>query len=102
MTPFLLAVVLSAADASAAHGPCCVRRANPRTEAAAAALATVAPAGPRDKTAVRTKAPQAEPATVFHVSLRRRPCESYVAPALAPRAPAATASSQRDPPDSLA
>jgi hypothetical protein len=102
VTPFLLAAVLSTADVSAVHGPCCVRRANPRTEAAAAALATVAPAGTHEKTAVRTEAPQAEPTTVFRVALQRRPCESYVAPALAPRAPAATPSSQRDPPDSLA
>lgn len=101
MTLFLLAAVLTTADVSAAPRSCCVRRANPRTEAATAVLATVAPAGPREKTAVRTEAPQAEPAPVFRISLQTRPCDSYVAPALAPRAPAATPSSQRDPPDSL-
>ena len=102
MTPLLLAAVLSTADVSAAHGPCCVRRATPRTEAARAALATVAPPAPREKPAVRTEAPQAEPATVFGVTQQRRSCAVYVAPALAPRTPAATPSSQRDPPDPLA
>jgi len=102
VTPLLLAAVLSTANVPAAHGPCCVRRATPRTEAARAALATVAPAAPREKTAVRTEAPQAEPATVFRVTLQRRPCDAYAAPALAPRAPAATPSSQRDPPEPLA
>ena len=102
MTPLLLAALLSTADASAAHGPCSVRRATPKTEAARAVLATVAPAAPREKAAVRTEAPQAEPATVFRVTLQTRSCDVYVAPSLAPRTPAATPSSQRDPPEPLA
>jgi hypothetical protein len=102
VTPLLLAALLSTANASAAHGPCCIRRATPKTEAARAALATVAPAAPREKTAVRTEAPQAEPATVFRITLQRRSCDVYAAPSLAPRTPAATPSSQRDPPEPLA
>jgi hypothetical protein len=101
VTPLLLAAVLSTADVSAARGPCCVRRATPRTEAATAALATVAPAVPREKTAVRNEAPQAEPVTVFRITLQTRSCDVYVAPALAPRAATATPSSQRDPPEPL-
>jgi len=102
VTPLLLAAVLSTADVSAAHGPSSVRRATPKTEAAKAALATVAPADPREKAAVRNEAPQAEPATVFRVTLQAPSCDAYVPPSLAPRTPAATPSSQRDPPEPLA
>jgi len=51
---------------------------------------------------VRTKAPLALPSADFRISPLVCHGPTYVPPALAPRAPAATPSSQRDPPDSLA
>ena len=81
---------------------CCLRRALAHSEVGAVALSALAPAGHREKTAVRTEAPLAAPVAVFCVSPQRRPCAAYLPPSLAPRAPAATPSSQRAPPLSLA
>jgi hypothetical protein len=100
VTPFLLAAVVSMTEGPSAHPASCVRRALTHCRAAAVALAT--PADEREKTALRTKAPLAPPSAVFRISPLVCLCATYVPPALAPRAPAATPSSQRDPPDSLA
>ena len=64
----------------------------PPAQAAAgsATLARLAAAAPREKTAVRTEAPIAAPTVAFLVSPERSLCVTYVAPALAPRAAAAT------------
>jgi hypothetical protein len=71
-------------------------------KAAAVALAQPRAADEREKTALRTKAPLALPSAVFRIAPLVCHGPTYVPPALAPRAPAATPSSQRDPPDSLA
>ena len=102
MTPFLLAAVVSMTEMPSAHPASCVRRALQHCQAAAIALARQRPADDREKTALRTKAPLALPSAVFRISPLVCHCPTYVPPALAPRAPAATPSSQRDPPASLA
>jgi hypothetical protein len=102
VTAFLLAAVVSMTEGSSAHPDSCVRRELTHCRAAAIALATLRPGDDREKTAVRTKAPLALPSAVFRISPLVCHCATYVPPALAPRAPAATPSSQRDPPDSLA
>src|SRR5262245_66688892 len=85
-----------------AHTASCVRRALEHGKAAAVALAKPRAADDREKTALRTKAPLALPSAVFRISPLVCHGPTYVPPALAPRAPAATPSSQRDPPISLA
>jgi hypothetical protein len=102
VTPFLLAAVVSMTEVPSAHPASCIRRALTHSRAAAVALATLRPADEREKTALRTKAPLALPSAVVRISPLVSLCATYVPPALAPRAPAATPSSQRDPPDSLA
>jgi hypothetical protein len=102
VTPFLLAAVVSMAEVSPAHPPSCVSRALQHCKAAALALAARRPADDREKSALRTKAPLALPSPVFRISPLVCHCATYVPPALAPRAAAATPSSQRDPPGSLA
>jgi hypothetical protein len=102
VTPFLLAAVVSMTELPSGHSATCVRRALQHGRAAAAALTTLRAADDREKTAVRTKAPLAVPSAVVRISPLVCRCATYVPPALAPRAPAATPSSQRDPPDSLA
>jgi hypothetical protein len=102
VTPFLLAAVVSMTEMPSAHPASCVRRALLHCKAAAVALATPRPADEREKTALRTKAPLALPSADFRISPLVCHGPTYVPPALAPRAPAATPSSQRDPPDSLA
>jgi hypothetical protein len=102
VTPFLLAAVVSMTEMPSAHTACCVRRALEHGKAAAVALAKPRAADDREKTALRTKAPLALPAAVFRISPLVCHGPTYVPPALAPRAPAATPSSQRDPPDSPA
>jgi hypothetical protein len=102
VTPYLLAAVVSMTEMPSEHPSSCVRRALQHCKAAAVSLATRRPADDREKTAVRTKAPLALPSAVFRISPLVCSCATYVPPALAPRAAAATPSSQRDPPDSLA
>jgi hypothetical protein len=102
VTSFLLAAVVSMTEVPSSHPASCIRRALMHRRAAADALATLRPADEREKTALRTKAPLALPSSDFRISPLVCLCATYVPPALALRAPAATPSSQRDPPDSLA
>jgi hypothetical protein len=102
VTPFLLAAVVSMTEVPSAHPASCIHRALTHCRAAAVALATLRPADEPEKTALRTKAPLALPSAVFRISPLVCLCATYVPPALAPRAQAASPSSQRDPPDSLA
>ena len=98
MTLFLLAAVLSAAEVPAARTSCCVRRAPLPAAAGSTALARLASAAPREKTALRNEVPLAAPAVAFLGSPEAPLGAAYAPPAIPPRTAVATARSERAPP----
>jgi hypothetical protein len=96
VTLLVLVAVLSTADVGAARTACAVSRAHVSTRPFA--LAKRVTAAPREKTAVRTEAPQATLVAAYCASPQRRASAAYSKPALTRRAASAAPRSERAPP----
>jgi hypothetical protein len=102
MLLFFLTLFVSAADVPAAQEASSVGRV-PERHTSAPSLVADGFTHREDRAASRrAQTPPALPAARFAFSPRLQASTLYAPPALAPRAQAATPSSQRDPPDSLA
>ncbi len=103
MVAFFLTLVVSAADVPAERGAACVVRALERHADAPMAYEPNVPAHPEERAASRrAHVPASLPVSRIGFYPRLVSRAPYTPPALAPRAQAATPSSQRDPPHSLA
>jgi hypothetical protein len=102
MVAFVFTLFVSAGDVPAAHGAWCVGRV-PQRDTGAPCLVADSSSHREDRAASRrAQTPPALPAARFAFAPRLPASTLYAPPALAPRAQAATPSSQRGPPDSLA
>lgn len=102
MLLLLLSLLVSAPEARAVRGPACVSSApSEGGEHTTRVLLSLGHAH-TGKAAGRPEAPAAVPVSTVSPSPKLRPCAAYAPPTLAPLAPAATPSSQRDPPRSSA